>query len=274
MKHKKYIIIGFDYTSSGEKALEFAYQFALKTGYGLEVFHLFDFPVIYSNSGLYFIDYREIRKNDEEKLKSSVFKIIPEDSPIDIRIRSTFISMRTFTNDITKNTNKYAVLILGYHSRKGIFEKLSKSSGIKLSGEVNIPLLIVKDANIFQYPEQERNAVVLVDNKKLIRASLLKKAENFCEPLGMKIELVHIHTDEEWPDIYEYNYTKDFKKWNVQEIRARDFESGLNKLILRKKPEMMVVFSEKHNGLYKMFRQTHTEKVANKAKHLILSIQI
>ncbi|MCX8080372.1 MAG: hypothetical protein N3F09_03950 [Bacteroidia bacterium] len=273
MAKKKYLLSGIDYTPSGKEALKFAYEYCKLAGCGLEVFHLFDFPVMYSNSGLYFIDYREIRKNDEEKLKAEVFKTIPKDGTVDIRFRSSFLSFRAFTDDIKNNLSRYLALVLGYHSRKGIFDRFNKSSGVRLSGDLDLPLFIVKDSDIFHTPEQDFNAVILVDNKRLIRKSLIGKADALLSPLKMKIELIHIHTDDEWPDIYEYNYTKDFKKWNVTEIRARDFDSGLRKLSLDKKPEVVAVFSEKHSGLYKMFRQTHTEKVASKIKHVLLSIQ-
>jgi hypothetical protein len=273
MKSTKKLLVGFDFTSSGKEALKFAYEYCLRGGGELEIFHLQDFPVIYSNSGLYFIDYREVQKRDEEKLKSEVFKIIPESGPVKVSLKSSFLSLRAYTDSIRKNRNKYLALVLGYHARKGILEKMNKSTGVKISGDLDLPLMIVKDGDIFHLPEGELNAVILVDNKRLIQKSMLQKAEKVLAALKLKTELVHIHTDDEWPDIYEYNYTKDFKKWNVQEIRAKDFESGLRKLSAEKKPEIVVVFSEKHSGLYKMFRQTHTEKVAEKVKYIVLSIQ-
>lgn len=273
MRSTKKILVGFDFSASGKEALKFAYEYCLRGGFELEVFHLQDFPVIYSNSGLYFIDYREIQKQDEEKLKSEVYKVIPENSTIKVSLKSSFLSLRAFTENIRKNKNRYLAIVLGYHARKGIFQKLNKSSGIKISGDVDLPLIIVKNGNIFHLPEGELNAVILVDNKRLIQKSLIQKAQKVLDLLKLKTELVHIHTDDEWPDIYEYNYTKDFKKWNVEEIRAKDFDSGLRKLMSEKKPEVVVVFSEKHGGLYKMFRQTHTEKVSEKVKHIVLSIQ-
>jgi nucleotide-binding universal stress UspA family protein len=271
MKTKK-VIVGFDYTESGKNALLYAFQYAEKGGYELEVFHLIDFPVIYSNSGLYFIDYNELKQTDKKRLEKEVFRIIPNSSKVKITCLSSFLPMNQFVKELKDNKKKYAAMVMGYNSGKGVFNALKKSTGVKISGEINIPLFIIKD---FKYPFKENDkAVALVDNNRLIRKKSIEKISETILPLGLNLMLVHIHTPDEWLDIYEFNYKKDFEKWKVTDIHADTFEAGVKKTVREFNPALIAILSEKHNGIYKLFNQSHTEKVLKSTRVPVLSLHI
>ncbi|MEM3062737.1 MAG: hypothetical protein QW303_04220, partial [Nitrososphaerota archaeon] len=63
-------------------------------------------------------------------MKSEIFKIIPETGAVKVTVKSSFLSLRAYTESIRKNRNKYLALVLGYRARKGILEKLNKSTGV------------------------------------------------------------------------------------------------------------------------------------------------
>ena len=54
---KQSILVGIDFTKSSENALNYAIMLAEKSKAALLLFHVFDTPIVHTNSGAYFVEY-------------------------------------------------------------------------------------------------------------------------------------------------------------------------------------------------------------------------
>ena len=78
--HKK-ILVGIDYSKSSENALRYAQQMAERMSASIILLHVFEFPIVHTNSGMYMVDYKEVKKRDLAKLervKNKALKNFPE----------------------------------------------------------------------------------------------------------------------------------------------------------------------------------------------------
>ena len=66
------ILVGIDYTKSSENALNYALMLAQRTNAKVTLLHVFEFPVMHTNSGLYIVDYKLVKANDLEKLEKEI----------------------------------------------------------------------------------------------------------------------------------------------------------------------------------------------------------
>src|SRR5689334_6704488 len=69
IQKSKRILVGIDYSTSSNNALEYATGLAERSGASLVLFHVYDFPVLHTNAGLYMMDYRAIKREDLARLE-------------------------------------------------------------------------------------------------------------------------------------------------------------------------------------------------------------
>lgn len=266
--HKKTILVGIDYSKSSENALHYALLLAERVKASVLLLHVFEFPIVHTNSGMYMVDYKEIKKRDLtklEKLKEKAVKLFPA-AVIDTM--NTTDRIQDVIKDLSQK-KKIDMVVLGLETKSAISKFMHGSTGINIASKIDCPVIIVPE----KYKEHELvHAMITVDNREHIKKRVVDKASRFSKSLKLNTQLVHIKTDDEFLQIYERNPKKENEKWNIRTQEAKTFDKGVADYVKNNKADMVIIFSQSHSAFYKLFNETNTAKIAFQSKVPVVSI--
>jgi nucleotide-binding universal stress UspA family protein len=265
--HKK-ILVGIDYSKSSENALRYAQQMAERMSASIILLHVFEFPIVHTNSGMYMVDYKEVKKRDLAKLervKNKALKNFPE---ITIETMNTTDRVQDVIKDLA-GKKKIDLIVLGLETKSSISKFIQGSTGVNLASKIECPVVIVPE----KYKVHElTHAMITVDNREHIQKRMIDRATEFTNVLKINSKLVHIKTDDEFLQIYERNPKKENEKWDIKTIEAKSFEKGVSKYVKNNNATMVIIFSQAHSLFYKLFNETNTAKIAFESKVPVVSI--
>lgn len=264
----KRILVGIDYTKSSENALNYAIMLSEKSNATITLLHVFEFPMLHTNSGLYVLDFKTAKKEDLdklEKLKATTLKKFPNAR---IDCVNTADGFKSFVKDLAEK-KKIDYVVIGLETKHKISKFIYGTSSMNLTSKIDCPVIIV--------PESYKNhalqhAIISVDTPAGIKKRFVNKATNFTEAHQCTHQLIHVKTEDEFLQIYEKNLAKINEKWNVKEVKAVDLVSGISKYLKTNKADMVVLFSHSHSAFYNFFKETNTKLVAFQSKIPVLSI--
>ena len=268
MKTKKRILVGIDYTKSSENALHYALMLAKKTNASVTLLHVFEFPLIHTNSGLYVVDYKAVKERDLHKLehvKTNALKKFPKAT---IECINTTDTVKGFIKDLAKK-KKIDYVILGLETKNKISKFIYGTTSIDLASKIDCPIIIVPEA---YKKHQLIHASITVDNKESIKKRIIKKALDFTHAHKCDHQLIHIKTEDEFLMVYEKNTAKENKKWHVKTFEAKDFNTGVNTYAKGHKTDLIILFSHSHSIFYNFFSETNTKHIAFGSKIPVMSI--
>jgi nucleotide-binding universal stress UspA family protein len=266
--HKHQILVGIDYSKSSENALRYALLLADRIGASIILLHIFEFPMVHTNSGLYMVDYKDVKKRDLaklEKVKNKALKTFPNAV---IETMSTTDRIQDVIKDFA-GSKKIDMVVLGLETKSAITKFMQGSTGVNIASKVDCPVIIVPE----KYKEHELvHAMITVDNREHIKKRMVDQASEFTKALKTNSQLVHIKTEDEFLQIYERNPKKENEKWDIKTIEAKSFEKGVNKYVKNNNADMVIIFSQSHSAFYKLFNETNTAKIAYASKVPVVSI--
>ncbi len=268
-KTAKYkILVGIDYSKSSQNALYYALMLASKSQAKVTLLHVFDFPIVHTNSGIYTLDYKTMKDNDLARLaevKKEALKKFPQ---ADIELLNTTDSLKSFVKDLAKK-KKIDLVVMGLETKSKISKFIYGTTGVNLSTHIDCPVIIVPES----YKEHElKHAVISVDNKETIKKRTADKAIGFIEQHKAKHEMLYVKTEDDFLLIYEKNPASQNKKWNIKTLEAKDFQSGIDKYMKTTKTDLVVLFSRSYSALYRFFNETNTKLIAFNSKVPVMSV--
>lgn len=268
MKSKKRILVGIDYTKSSENALNYALLLAKKSNASISLLHIFEFPLIHTNSGLYVVDYKLVKDRDLRKLEHVKSKALKKFPGANIECINTTDTIKSFVKDLAKK-KKVDYVVMGLETKNKISKYIYGSTGVSLSSKIECPVIIVPE----HYKKHElKHTCVAVDNKETIKKRTMQKVLDFTHAHKCDHHLVHIKTEDEFLMVYEKNPAKQNKRWHIKTIEAKDFTTGVNNYAKNNKTDLVIVFSHSHSMLYNLFRETNTKHIAFESKIPVMSI--
>ncbi|MFO0355871.1 MAG: universal stress protein [Sphingobacteriaceae bacterium] len=267
-KKQHTILVGIDYTKSSENALNYALHLAERFNTKVMLLHVFEFPVMHTNSGLYVVDYKAIKKHDLEKLEKVKAKALKNFPNATIECINTTDTLKSFIKDLASK-KKVDYVVMGLQTKDKISKLLYSTTGVNLSTKIDCPIIIVPE----KYTQHDLvHAVITVDNIHSIKKQNLDKALTFTKHYKCNSKLVHIQTQDEFMLVNHKNAQKEKAKWDVRTIQAEDFGKGIAKYIKDNKADMVVMFSHAHSVFYSLFNESNTKQIAFNAKIPVMAI--
>jgi len=260
---KSNILVGIDFTKSSENALNYAIMLAEKSKSSILLFHVFDTPIVHTNSGAYFVEYASLKQNNLARLEEYKKKMQLQHPKIKMDIRTTFTSFKEEVKDLVKH-NKVDYVVLGLETKSKISKFIYGTTGVDISGKIDCPVIIVPE----KYKEHKlEHSVLAIDNKSKQHAVVLKRHQAFIKSHKCKNVNLHVRTEDEL--LIEKMKNKDLP---VETIEAKDFKTGLAKYTKANNIDLVTLISHSHSFLYNMFSETNTKTIAFQSKVPVMSI--
>lgn len=256
MKKQK-IIVGIDYTKSCVNALNYAKLLAHHSNSELVLFHLYDAPVLYTNSGLYLMSYKSVEKSNKEKLNIFAKKYL-DDKVVYSKI-ATSGAFKDEVNNLTKSNTIHSV-VLGLESKTKMNRFIFGSTTTDVAGKIDCPVIIVPES----YKKHALgHAIIAFDNNELPNAKCLQKIKNFINTTQSKISVYHIKTPNEIIENKNDNFKVDNKlSYKIQIKKSKSLVDGIKSVVIQNKANAVIDIARKHSFIYRFFNESHTKEIA------------
>ncbi len=260
---KQKIIVGIDYTASSLNALKYAELLAYRSNCELLLFHLFEAPVLYTNSGLYFMSYQSIEKNSKKKLEDYALKNLKA-SKVEYSLYSANGVFENVIEYLLKK-NKVHSVVLGLESKTKINKFIYGTSGTSIVGKVNCPIIIVPES----YKKQSIGKSILAfDNAEKLSKTCLKNIKNYINTTQTKLDVFHIKTPLE---VFSTKEVIDFKideklVYPVKIKKSSGIVEGIVNTAKSGKTQSIISISRRHSFIYRFFNESHTKEIAFQSK--------
>lgn len=268
LKLNSTILVGIDYTKSSENALNYALMLAERTNAKVTLLHVFEFPVMHTNSGLYVVDYKAVKAGDLEKLEKVKNKALKKFPTANIECINTTDTLKSFIKDLAKKKNVDYV-VLGLQTKDKLSKLLYSTTGVNLSTKIDCPVIIVPE----KYTQHDLvHAAISVDNIESIKKQILNKAIDFTKTFKCNSKLIHIQTQDEFLLVNQKRAQQEKAKWDIKTVKAVDFGSGISTYAKNNKTDLVVIFSHSHSVFYNLFNESNTKHIAFSSKIPVMSI--
>jgi nucleotide-binding universal stress UspA family protein len=267
-KTKKTILVGIDYSKSGDNALDYAVMMARKGNAKILLFHMYETPVIHTYSGAYFISYTEMQGYNKEKLEKYKEKFMLKHWNLEIE---TFATYKTFKNGVTDliKSHKVHYVVLGLESKSRFSKFIYGTTGLDVAGKISCPVIIVPE----KYKEHKLNkAVLALDNRKSVETKVMQKVDAFNKQFKIKKDIIHVKTENEFLFVSGKKAAALNKKWKVNIVEASNFEQGIINYSKQNKIDLISLISHSHSLIYDLFNESNTKMIAFKSRIPIMSI--
>lgn len=264
---KKRILVGIDYTKSSENALNYALMLAERSNASVILLHVFEFPIVHTNSGLYVVDYKAIKASDFEKLEKVKAKALKNYPKATIDCINTTDTIKEVVKDLA-GKKKIDYVVLGLQTKDAISKFIYGTTGVNLSAKIDCPVIIVPE----KYTQHELvHAAISVDNKESIKKKVIEKALDFTKSHKCNAKLIHVQTEDEFL-LFKDKSGKPKPTWDITTIEAVDFGKGIAKYVKDNKADLVVIFSHSHSVFYNLFNETNTKHITFNSKTPVMSI--
>jgi nucleotide-binding universal stress UspA family protein len=262
MKPNK-IIIAVDYTHSAVNAYLYAQLLASTSNCELLLFHVYDAPVVHTNSGLFFMDMPSLKKSDPKKLNTWAAKHLMAQSGLQYETLNTNGSFKDEIEKLVKTKQVFAV-IMGLDSKSKINKFIYGSHTTQLAGKIDCPVIIVPES----YQQHAIGKMILaVDNNQALSKKSSAQLKWLVERSGSILKAVHIKTPDEIlssePAIFIVGQSSTIP---VQIKKADDLIEGITSAVNQSKSNGVIIISRKHSLLYRFFNESHTKEIAFSSK--------
>ncbi|MBN8692654.1 MAG: universal stress protein [Bacteroidetes bacterium] len=268
IKSTKTILVGIDYTKSSDNALNYAALLAKRNKASIMLFHIYETPVIHTYSGAYFISYKEMQGFNMARLNKYKSKVEEKHPGITFETFSTYKSFKAGVSDLIKS-RKVHYVVLGLESKSKFSKFIYGTTGLEVAGKISCPVIIVPE----RYKDHRLNKMVLaIDNQKTLETKLMQKVKDFSKNFKADLSALHVKTENEFMLIPHKKSENANKKWKVNTVEAKDFESGLFAYVKSNKVDLITLISHSHSLMYNLFNESNTKQIAFKTKVPIMSI--
>ncbi|MDX2174131.1 MAG: universal stress protein [Bacteroidota bacterium] len=260
MKKQK-IIVGIDYTKSSVNALNYAKLLAYHSNSELILFHLYDAPVLYTNSGLYLMSYKAVEKSNKEKLNLFAKKYI--DDKVAYSTIATSGAFKDEVNGLAKSNNIHSV-VLGLESKTKMNRFIFGSTTTDVAGKIDCPVIIVPES----YKKHAvGHTIIAFDNSELPNAKCMKKIRNFINTTQSKISVYHIKTPNEIIESKNDSFKIDANlSYKIQVKKSKSLIDGIKSVVTQNKANAIIDIARKHSFVYRFFNESHTKEIAFASK--------
>lgn len=256
MKKQK-IVVGIDYTKSSVNALNYAKLLAYHSNCDLILFHLYDAPVLYTNSGLYMMSYKSVEKSNKEKLALFAKKYLKEDTNY-----QAITTSGVFKDEIAAlmKSNTIHSVVLGLESKSKMNRFIFGSTTTDVAGKIDCPVIIVPES----YKKHAvGHTIIAIDNNESPNAKCFKKIKNFINSTQSKVSVYHIKTPNELIETKNDSFKIDNDlTYKILVKKSKSLIDGIKSAVTTSKAEAVIEIARKHSFVYRFFNESHTKGIA------------
>jgi nucleotide-binding universal stress UspA family protein len=261
----KTILVPTDFSKSAQNALDYAIEIAKYTSAKLILFHTYQLPVVISEVPVVLSD-NEIERQIIRNLKKAERHILNNNPGLTVQYeyRNGFAVEEI---KLCTERNNVDLIIIGLHGSGFLKEKLIGSVSTALMNNSKCPVMVINQnakfkgikniALAFDYTEIKNKSILIPLNKLThifkshififnVVKSQLEPVSSISKAMeGMK--LAHALGDSG----HSFHYSED-----------EDIIEGINKFVLAKNIDMVVMIPHKHSLFYNLFNESQTKKMA------------
>ena len=269
----KKILIPTDFSNNANNALKYANDFAKAINNKIVLLHSY-LPLVgkYNMiSGIVAEDIAIQKKSSEKKLEKVSSKYVKVPSSHLVKIGDTIDEIID-----AAQKSKSQLIIMGTHGASGLKQILFGSNTSDVISKSNIPVLAIPQ----RYRFKKINTIVYAtDLNNTINE--LKHIIQIAKQLDATIEVLNLN--------YSYNKNDDKKPLVEKRIKALTYKKikliekkatieqtmieQIKKYLVKRKPQLLVMFPEDKAWFDKLFISSKTEELANQLKLPLLSIR-
>jgi nucleotide-binding universal stress UspA family protein len=260
------IFVLTDFSPLASNAMDYAAALAGKTGGGIELVHVYEWPVIYNDRTpevmpLY-LPVEEIRKKAEESLAETRKKFEEKNPGLVVSsICRAGNLVADELHDITEGKDVFAI-VCGVHETHGIDTILGST-----------PLSIIKRSKYVvigvpgNYQKYLFKKAVLATNLEPVNSETGKCLAGFVEKIGPAVELVKVETENPSEDVFPDEMLNELKVLNpsFKTIEGDDVNETLNNYLESSRADLLILLQHHHNLWEKLFTKSHMKGILETA---------
>ncbi len=260
MKKQK-IIVGIDYSKSSINALKYAMLLAHHSNCELILFHIYDAPVLYTNSGIYFMSTKSIEKDSSDKLKNFAKKHLDENVSYSIITKSG--AFRDEVEHLVKSNTIHSI-VLGLESKSKMNRFIYGSTTTDIAGKIDCPVVVVPES----YTKHVIGSTIIAfDNSELPNAKCLRKIKNYINTTQSKVGVYHIKTPNELIESKQEDFKIDNSlSYKINIKKSKTLIDGVKSVVAQTKAQCVINIARKHSFVYRFFNESHTKEIAFSSK--------
>lgn len=274
-KVMKTILVPTDFSDAARNASEYAVQYAKEFGYKLLLCHIYHLPVmsVPEEPLLVMENPKILRKNHLQSLEEeAAFLSKNRDVQIDCTVAEGFAVDEILT---IEDEVKPAFIVMGMETEGTFSELIIGSIATDVIRKTKTPIILVPEKARFKKIQK----ITLAYDYKL------KQEVNILQPLKelittSKAEFYILNVGKEEPEqdpekaiaaikLEKYFSDITFTPYFAQ---SEDFTAGVNKFIELKNIDLIAMIPHKHNFLERLFKESHTKKIAFHANVPLLTL--
>jgi nucleotide-binding universal stress UspA family protein len=280
------ILVPTDFSNCSEEAVKYAIHFATKTGRKLLFFHSTFLLIPTRSSSMAYM--MAVKSNRSQKLKQLITFIDKVYDNLNIKKNDSSIKFivkygpSVVENIIEAIQEQFIdLIIMGTHGASGLRKIFLGSNTTNLIEKTYCPLLAVPS----KYKYEGLNKIAYASANLSTLKKELKKIIPIAQSLNTLLEIVHVtsgnetkHQNKNFNQLkFANELSNHYNFYNMSFELMADIEDNLTKSIDRyiknKKPDMLIMLTQKKNFISKLFFNSNTEEMAYQIKIPLLALR-
>ncbi len=261
----KTILVPTDFSDAARSASEYAVEFAKAFGYKLLLCHIYHLPVmsVPEEPLLVMENPKVLRKNNLESLhEEAAFLSKNNKVEIECRVEEGFAVDEILS---IENEIKPSFIVMGMETEGAFSELIIGSIAIDVIRKTKTPILLVPEKAKFKKIER---ITLAYDYKLKQDIGVLNPLKELIQQSGASFSVLNV--DKEDPEqnpeksiagirIEKYFENIPFKFYFYEN---EDFTAGVNDFVETSSIDLLAMIPHKHNFLERLFKESHTKKIA------------
>lgn len=262
----KTILMPTDFSATSRNAIDYAAEIAKLTTSKLILFHVYQVPIITSETTILTPTLEELEKSCKKGLnmiKNNLVERFGEKFEIECKCKCGFV-----VEEINQFAEDHAVdlIVMGIHGKDYITEKIIGSVTTSLLQKSKYPVLAIDQ--LVKYRSIKR-IVLANDYHELPSPTVVNKLKEFLSFFNAHLYVLNIIKElESVPSILEVTEGIKLRHHfngvgcSFHKTENDDVIDGINEFVFDNKVDMVVMLPHKHSWFSKLFKESHTKKMA------------
>jgi nucleotide-binding universal stress UspA family protein len=261
----KTILVPTDFSDAARNASEYAIEYAKQFGYKLLLCHVYHLPVISvpEEPLLVLEDPKVYRKNHLQSLREEA-SFLSKNNQVEIDCRA----VEGFAVDeilAMEQEIAPALIIMGMETEGSLSELIIGSIATDVIRKSKTPILLVPEKSQFK----KMDKIALAYDYKIDQdVRILEPLKELIKESQAKFYIVNVGKKDPEEDAIKAiagikieNYFSDIE-FTTHFTESDDFTTGINSFIQSAAISLIVMIPHKHNFLERLFKESHTKKIA------------
>lgn len=261
----KTILVPTDFSDAARNASEYAVEYAKEFGYKLLLFHIYHLPVmsVPEEPLLVMENPKVLRKNHLESLQEEA-AFLSKDNQVEIECQVA----EGFAVDEILNLEseiKPAFILMGMETEGAFSELIIGSIATDVIRKTKTPIILVPEKAKFKKIER---ITLAYDYKLKQEVGILEPLKDLLKISQAKLFILNVGKEDPLKDAEKAIAGIKLEKYFADHLftthfsENEDFTVGVNNFVESSATDLIAMIPHKHNFLERLFKETHTKKIA------------